>query len=83
MSKEKCTPDGSSKKTAEVSLVRSSLAKTLTFVVPDYGSEVRLEMRHDYECVWHTNTLKAALYDVSIPASNQQLEAQFERQRTG
>lgn len=77
MSKKKPTPGGRAKKKAEVSLVRSSAAKYLTFVAAGGNSEASIEMRYEDENIWLTQKMMAALYDVSVPAINQHLKRLF------
>ena len=47
MSKAKSTPSDSGKKMAEVSIVRSSAAEYLTFVVAGGESDTSVEMRYE------------------------------------
>lgn len=77
MSKNKPTPGGRAKKTATVSLVRSSAAEYLTFVAAGGNSEASVEMRYEDENIWLTQKMMAALYDVSVPAINQHLKRIF------
>ena len=77
MSKKKPTAGGSTKKKAEVSLVRSSAAEYLTFVAASGSSEASVEMRYEDENIWLTQKMMAALYDVSVPAINQHLKRIF------
>ena len=77
MNKKKPTSGGRSKKNAEISLVRSSAAEHLTFVVAGGNSDASVEMRYEDENIWLTQRMMATLYDVSIPAINQHLKRIF------
>lgn len=77
MSKKKSASGGSSKKKAEVSLVRSSAAEYLTFVAAGGDSEASVEMRYEDENLWLTQRMMAELYGVSVPAINQHLKRLF------
>ena len=77
MSTEKPTPGGRGKVNAKVSIVRSSAAEYLTFVAAGGNSDASVEMRYEDENVWLTQKMRAALYDVSIPAINQHLKRIF------
>jgi hypothetical protein len=77
MNKKKPARGGRSKKKAEVSLVRSSAAEYLTFVVAGGHSDASVEMRYEDENIWLTQRMMATLYDVSVPAINQHLKRIF------
>jgi hypothetical protein len=59
-------------KKGETFIVRSSAAEYLTFVAAGGGSETSVEMRYEDENIWLTQKMMATLYDVSVPAINQQ-----------
>ena len=61
----------------EKAIVRSSAAEYLTFVAAGGGSEASVEMRYEDENIWLTQKMMATLYDVSVPAINQQLKRIF------
>jgi hypothetical protein len=77
LSNDKPTRGGRSKKTNEVSLVRSSAAEYLTFAATVGGSDASVEMRYEDENVWLTQKMMATLYDVTVPAINQHLKRIF------
>jgi hypothetical protein len=61
------------RKTAnEATPIRSSAAEYLTFIAAGGGSETSVEMRYEDENLWLTQKLMAALYNVSVPAINQE-----------
>ncbi len=75
MSKNKPTPGGRSKKSAEVSLVRSSAAEYLTFVAASGDGGV--EALYADENVWLTQKMMGVLYAVETPTINYHLKKVF------
>jgi len=66
-----------SKKTKEISIVRSSAAEYLTFVAATGNQEQSLEMRYEDENIWLTQKMMAALYDVDIRTINEHIQNIF------
>ena len=58
----------------EVSIVSSSAAEYLTFLVATGGGSASVEMHYEDENLWLTQKMMATLYDVSVPAISQHLE---------
>ena len=75
MSKSKPIPRGRSKRTTEVSLVRSSAAEYLTFVAASGQSGV--EAVYADENVWLTQKMMGLLYDVETHTINYHLKKVF------
>ena len=75
MSKSKPIPRGRSKRTTEVSLVRSSAAEYLTFVAASGQSGV--EAVYADENVWLTQKMMGLLYDVETHTINYHLKKIF------
>ena len=50
----------------EVSIVRSSAAEYLTFIVAVGNSEASVEMRNENENIWLTQKMMATLYNLLI-----------------
>ena len=75
MSKRKPTPGGRSKKTAAVSLVRSSAAEYLTFVA--VSGQGGVEAVYADENVWLTQKMMGLLYDVDVRTINYHLKKVF------
>lgn len=65
------------KQPPEVSFVRSSAAEYLTFVAATGSQEQAVEMRYEDENIWLSQKMMATLYDVTVPAINQQLKRIF------
>ena len=61
-----------------VSIVRSSAAEYLTFIVAVGNSEASVEMRNEDENIWLKQKMMATLYGVSVPAINQHLKRIFD-----
>lgn len=57
--------------------IRSSAAEYLNYVASVGGEESNLEIRYEYENIWLTQKMMAALYDVSVSAVNQHLNRIF------
>jgi hypothetical protein len=75
MSKSKPTPGGRAKKSAEISLVRSSAAEYLTFVAASGQGSV--EAVYADENVWLTQKMMGLLYDVETHTVNYHLKQIF------
>jgi hypothetical protein len=75
MSKKKPTSGGSTKKKAEVSLVRSSAAEYLTFVAA--SGQGGVEAVYADENVWLSQKMMGVLYDVETHTVNYHLKKVF------
>ncbi len=75
MSKKKPTPGGHSKKSTDVSLVRSSAAEYLTFVAA--SGQGGVEAVYAEENVWLSQKMMGVLYDVETHTVNYHLKKVF------
>lgn len=59
-----------SKKSRDVSIVRSSTAEYLTYIAATGGSDESIELRYEDENIWLTQKMMATLYGVEVPTIN-------------
>lgn len=57
--------------------IRSSAAEYLTYVASVGNTENSVEMRYEYENIWLTQKMMAALYNVEIPTINYHIKKIF------
>ena len=62
-----------SKKGKKEITIRSSAAEYLTYVASVGGEDTSMEMRYEYENIWLTQKMIAALYDVAISTINEHI----------
>ena len=59
-----------SKKSRDVSIVRSSTAEYLTYIAATGGSDESIELRYEDENIWLTQKMMATLYGVDVRTIN-------------
>ena len=59
-----------SRKSRDVSIVRSSTAEYLTYIAATGGSDESIELRYEDENIWLTQKMMATLYGVEVPTIN-------------
>ena len=57
--------------------IRSSAAEYLTYVASTGEQQDSIEMRYEYENIWLTQKMMAALYDVTAPTINEHIKKIF------
>ena len=63
-----------SKKSRDVSIVRSSTAEYLTYIAATGGSDESIELRYEDENIWLTQKMMATLYGVEINTINEHIK---------
>lgn len=59
-----------SRKSRDVSIVRSSTAEYLTYIAATGGSDESIELRYEDENIWLTQKMMATLYGVDVRTIN-------------
>ena len=57
--------------------IRSSAAEYLTYIAATGDDSQSFEMRYEYENIWLSQKMLAALYDVEIPTINEHIKKFF------
>ena len=63
-----------SRKSRDVSIVRSSTAEYLTYIAATGGSDESIELRYEDENIWLTQKMMATLYGVEINTINEHIK---------
>ena len=67
-----------SKKSRDVSIVRSSTAEYLTYIAATGGSDESIELRYEDENIWLTQKMMATLYGVDVRTINDHIRKIYE-----